>query len=266
MKVTAGEASLPYSADLNHSGKRIPFMFLSKAKLIALLAIAVLAVPATAFATHSWPDVADDRFYTEAVEWAKGNGMTTGCDGGANFCPDRSVSRGENITFAKRYDDLVVQPALTEITTTHNEEVGRLAYEQWDDEDDWDGSPLLSEVTIDAPVDGFLLVTYTTNLSRDSDQTGAGDVEIEAVLDHNEASLGYWYQQVSMDATPWADSQSLAITEVIPVMAGSHLVQVELTYSPTTGQLVYVEHERLSVFFVRFGVESGLTPLGGSDR
>jgi hypothetical protein len=38
--------------------------------------------------------------------------MTTGCDGGTNFCPGRGVSRGENITFAKRYDDLVVQPAL----------------------------------------------------------------------------------------------------------------------------------------------------------
>ena len=33
------------------------------------------------------------------------------CDGGTNFCPGRGVSRGENITFAKRYDDLVVQPA-----------------------------------------------------------------------------------------------------------------------------------------------------------
>jgi len=90
-------------------------MFISKTKLgLALLAM-TLIVPATAWATHSWPDVEDGRFYTDAVEWAKGNGMTTGCDAGTNFCPDRNVTRGENITFAKRYDDLVVQPALEDI-------------------------------------------------------------------------------------------------------------------------------------------------------
>ena len=68
-------------------------------------------------ATQSWPDVHDETYYTEAVAWAKGNGMTTGCDGGTNFCPDRGVTRAENITFAKRYDDLVVQPALDAIDT-----------------------------------------------------------------------------------------------------------------------------------------------------
>ena len=82
---------------------------------IAILVVAVLA-PATALAVHSWPDVPDDKFYAEAVAWAKANGMTVGCNGGTGFCPDNPVTRGENITFAKRYDDLVVQPALTTLT------------------------------------------------------------------------------------------------------------------------------------------------------
>ena len=42
--------------------------------------------------------------------------MTTGCNGGTAFCPEDPVTRGENITFAKRYDDLVVQPAVRRTT------------------------------------------------------------------------------------------------------------------------------------------------------
>ena len=91
-------------------------MFVSKAKLMMAVLVVALVVPATAFAAHSWPDVPDDKFYTESVAWAKANGMTTGCDGGTNFCPERGVTRGENITFAKRYDDIVVQPAIGTLT------------------------------------------------------------------------------------------------------------------------------------------------------
>ena len=84
--------------------------------LVGFVAVAVL-VPSVVLATHTFADVPDGTYYTEAVAWAKGNGMTTGCDGGTNFCPDRGVTRAENITFAKRYDDLVVQPALDAIDT-----------------------------------------------------------------------------------------------------------------------------------------------------
>jgi len=80
-----------------------------------VLALALLA-PATAFATHSFTDVPDGQFYTEAVEWAKANGMTTGCGDRTAFCTNDPVTRAENITFAKRYDDFVVQPALTTLS------------------------------------------------------------------------------------------------------------------------------------------------------
>ena len=82
-------------------------MFISKTKLLMAVLVVALVVPAAAYATDAWDDTADGKFYHEPVAWAKANGMTTGCDGGTNFCPDRGVTRGENITFAKRYDDLV---------------------------------------------------------------------------------------------------------------------------------------------------------------
>jgi hypothetical protein len=81
-------------------------MFISKTKLLMAVLVMALVVPAAAYANDAWSDVENGKFYHDAVTWAKGNGMTTGCNGGTGFCPDRVVTRGENITFAKRYDDL----------------------------------------------------------------------------------------------------------------------------------------------------------------
>ena len=81
-------------------------MFISKTKLLMAVLVMALVVPAAAYANDAWNDVDNGKFYHDAVTWAQGNGMTTGCNGGTGFCPDRVVTRGENITFAKRYDDL----------------------------------------------------------------------------------------------------------------------------------------------------------------
>ena len=85
---------------------------------LAVVAIVVVALflPATAVATHVFSDVPDDRFYADPVEWAAANLITTGT-GPTTFEPDRNVTRGESVTFLKRYDDNIVQPALTAIRT-----------------------------------------------------------------------------------------------------------------------------------------------------
>jgi len=62
-------------------------------------------------ATHVFDDVLDNRFYAVPVEWASANGITTGTSP-TTFDPDRGVTRGESVTFLKRYDDNIVQPAL----------------------------------------------------------------------------------------------------------------------------------------------------------
>ena len=87
---------------------------ITKTKLaIALVALALL-VPATAFDTHSFSDVHNGQYYTDAVEWAAANGITTGY-GDGTFRPDEGVTRGQNVTFAHRYDTNIVQPALDDI-------------------------------------------------------------------------------------------------------------------------------------------------------
>ncbi|MEM9467888.1 MAG: hypothetical protein AAGA90_21120, partial [Actinomycetota bacterium] len=71
---------------------------------IGLVVVATLSTTA-AYADHVFDDLPDERFYADAAEWAKDNGITVGCNGGADFCGEDPVTRGENITFAKRYHD-----------------------------------------------------------------------------------------------------------------------------------------------------------------
>jgi hypothetical protein len=89
-------------------------MTITKKRLALAITAFALLIPATAYATHTFSDVPDGKFYTDAVEWAFDNGITTGTSA-TTFEPDAGVTRGQNVTFAKRYDDNIVQPALTEL-------------------------------------------------------------------------------------------------------------------------------------------------------
>ena len=80
---------------------------------VAVFAVALIA-PATALATHVFTDVPDDQFYSDAVDWAFDNGITTGTSA-TTFEPNAGVTRGQNVTFARRYDTNIVQPALAEL-------------------------------------------------------------------------------------------------------------------------------------------------------
>lgn len=90
------------------------FSRLRKSRLAVAAAALVIAVPATAYAATSFTDVPPGAFYADAVDWAAANGITTGTTA-TTFEPDATVTRGQNVTFAKRYHDNVAQPALDAI-------------------------------------------------------------------------------------------------------------------------------------------------------
>ena len=69
-----------------------------------------------AFASNTFTDVDEGRYYTDAVGWAADNGVTTGTSA-TTFSPENAVTRAQNVTFAYRYDQNVVQPALNNIAT-----------------------------------------------------------------------------------------------------------------------------------------------------
>ena len=69
-----------------------------------------------AFASNTFTDVDEGRYYTDAVQWAADNGVTTGTSA-TTFSPENAATRAQNVTFAYRYDQNVVQPALDNIAT-----------------------------------------------------------------------------------------------------------------------------------------------------
>lgn len=163
---------------------------LTKTKLaIAVLAVALIA-PTTAVALHAtghtnfFDDVPDEAFYAEAADWAKTNGITTGSPAGSRtFKPLDGVTRGENVTFAKRYDDNIVQPALSTLTAgvaTNTTAIGVLettisdsnaiAFASATPEVDLSPEVPTTLLTLDItiPVDGALIVNGNANIVGDA--------------------------------------------------------------------------------------------------
>ena len=84
---------------------------------LVVAVVGLVGLGATAgFASSSFTDVPAGRYYTDAVEWAFENGVTTGTSA-TTFSPEDPVTRGQNVTFAYRYDQNVVQPALDALDT-----------------------------------------------------------------------------------------------------------------------------------------------------
>ena len=84
---------------------------------LVVAVVGLVGLGATAgFASSSFTDVPAGRYYTDAVEWAFENGVTTGTSA-TTFSPEDPVTRGQNVTFAYRYDQNVVQPALDALVT-----------------------------------------------------------------------------------------------------------------------------------------------------
>ena len=93
---------------------------ITKFKLaLSIVVVALVGATAAWAADNPFDDVPnpgdpDEAFFSEPVEWLWHNSLTTGSPAGSNtFKPFDNVTRGEYATFNFRYDENVVQPALT---------------------------------------------------------------------------------------------------------------------------------------------------------
>ncbi|MBT5850514.1 MAG: hypothetical protein HOH36_08780, partial [Acidimicrobiaceae bacterium] len=94
-------------------------MKITKSKLALSVLVVSLLVPAVALASHVFDDVPDGKFYSEPVQWAFDNGVTTGTSA-TTFSPDDPVTRGQNVTFMYRHQKQVIDPLLDDIRTNIN--------------------------------------------------------------------------------------------------------------------------------------------------
>ena len=102
--------------EVNRKGRvRHMTIIISKTKL-ALGVLATVLIGATVVAAGDGPftDNPDGTYYHDPVEWAFDNGVTTGTSD-TTFSPMDPVTRGQNVTFAYRYDQNIVQPELETI-------------------------------------------------------------------------------------------------------------------------------------------------------
>jgi len=86
-------------------------MKITKKRLALALLALVVALPGLAVAVSPFVDVAPGKFYEAPVNWAFNNGITTGKDS-THFDPNGAVTRGESVTFLKRYHDNVVKQSV----------------------------------------------------------------------------------------------------------------------------------------------------------
>ena len=75
------------------------------AAAVALTAAAV----ALAQGIGQFRDVPGNHYARDSVEWAIQNNITYGCRDGTYFCPERTVTRAESVTFLHRYHNNVIR-------------------------------------------------------------------------------------------------------------------------------------------------------------
>lgn len=83
---------------------------------MAVIVVAI-AMPTVAAGVNPFTDVPAGRFFTEPVEWAFDNNITTG-QTPTLFDPDGAVTRGESVTFLKRYNDNIVGQTINQLHCT----------------------------------------------------------------------------------------------------------------------------------------------------
>ena len=90
-------------------------IIITKTKLaLGILAMVLVGATVVAAGDGVFTDNPSGTYYHDPVEWAYDNEITTGTSA-TTFSPMDPVTRGQNVTFAYRYDQNIVQPALEDL-------------------------------------------------------------------------------------------------------------------------------------------------------
>jgi len=222
---------------------------ITKFKAAVALVVVALLVPVTAIATHTFSDVPDGRYYTDAVEWAAENEITTGTSA-TTFSPEDAVTRGQNVTFAYRYDQNIVQPALTELESLFP--IARSAGSTDNVGEDEPRTHLLS-VEIDAPVPGIIQLNGFVRVDTGAfSGVTAGTVlcyfDLPGIDVPDELRLEgeiYYTGEATKEVT-------CPVTAALTVEAGTHTILMDAE-APETA---YFDEYQMNALFV---------PLGSND-
>lgn len=225
------------------------------------VSLAVLAVPSVAVANHVFDDVADGRFYAEPVEWAAENAITTGVTP-TEFAPEDPVTRGESVTFLKRYEDNIVAPrasATDDRVTDVEADIDELRDDRSavavdrdeDNVNDWEGEPLTQGMTLSIPSDGYVLLTYDATFAKDSSSSSSLAAGVRADINIEGVSHAVSSTRIDQSLNTAATYRTISVTHLEPVEAGFLNVTgvLEGTLTPA-GTELQVFDQTLTALFV----------------
>ena len=106
----------PHEVSQRRKGRSMTIIITKTKLALGILAMVLVGATVVAAGDGVFTDNPSGTYYHDPVEWAYDNGITTGTSA-TTFSPMDSVTRGQNVTFAYRYDTNVVQPALEALQT-----------------------------------------------------------------------------------------------------------------------------------------------------
>lgn len=253
-----------------------------KIALLAVVVAAAMAIPLGVYASHQFTDVPDSNVFHNAIDWMKDNAITVGCNPPVNdqYCPGDSVTRGQMAAFMKRLSEKEVVNAATAVNATNATNA--------DDADLLDGLdsteliPILAaqanqtgnlssaarvetnSVTIDAPVDGVLMISGSVFVNHGGVALSMGLFpKVDGTLFLGNAASGW-------SALKWAAANGAEVGELFTlsysvstaVSAGVHTVSQEV--GPTLGtSSLFFNKAHLNVVFVPGG-QAAITAVGAT--
>jgi hypothetical protein len=216
--------------------------------LVGLLLVVALLVPSTALAVHVFGDVPDSHTFHNDIAAIAGAGITTGC-GGGNFCPDSSLTRGQEAAFMRRalgraagdIGSSVTVPAATLVTVAETTITPGIA----------GGAP--------SSANGFLLVNGSVTLYEGNPDLCICSISVRAYVDGVAVS---GTQYVFLPDNTVFESGSASISVAVPVAAGPKVVSLRV--NEYQGNESLVAYASLTALYVPFG-HAGTDTLGSAS-
>jgi hypothetical protein len=224
-----------------------------------VLLIAALLVPAAAMAGSVFDDVPDSNVHAANIAYLKQTGITVGCDKeGKNFCPNDPVTRAQMATFMRRLSGREpgtapsVYAADSDLVSGfHADELIRVGYGQDDSLSLAGTNGAAVAATITAPLDGFLVISASSEFTGGADDTANCQIEVDGAM------IGASRRSVAIDI-PTVAAADCASDVVVEVGPGEH--SIEYVFLNMAGSSV-VDEAAVTAIFVPFNAV-GVAPSG----
>ena len=194
---------------------------------LVLMVLALLAVPATATATHIFGDVSDTNVHAAGIEWVKDAGVTVGCTA-TEYCPGDPVTRAQMGTFMYRLsgNDPATPPSVNAdlVDGFHASHLLRVVFDQTDNAPDRDEDAVSAVIAV--PQDGFLIMSGGMDAIGDTlDAYGC-----RLMVDGTEVTGTERLSVVHFAGSghTFNGSENCSTTGVEPVTAGLHTVALNI--------------------------------------